>query len=91
MIVVGSCDFGDHFLLRDHARLIFLHQKTVQRDHAVFGAGLNVRVDAERFVVADQRAIEGVLIMISKTATRPGLSMRGQSNCEITACNTVES
>ena len=31
-------------------------------------------------------AIEGVLIMISKTATRPGLSMRGMSNCEITAC-----
>ena len=29
--------------------------------------------------------------MISNTATRPGLSARGQSNCEITDTNTVES
>ena len=29
--------------------------------------------------------------MTSKMATRPGLSTRGTSNCEITACNTVES
>src|SRR5882724_9589660 len=36
-------------------------------------------------------AIEGVLTMISKTATRPGLSIRGMSNCEMTACITVES
>ena len=36
-------------------------------------------------------AMDGVLTMISNTATRPGLSMRGISNCEITACNTVES
>ena len=36
-------------------------------------------------------AMEGVLIMISKIATRPGLSIRGISSCEITACKTVES
>src|SRR6266853_5335896 len=36
-------------------------------------------------------AMDGVLIMISKIATRPGLSMRGMSNCEMTACMTVES
>ena len=36
-------------------------------------------------------AMDGVLIMISNAATRPGLSTRGISNCEMTACNTVES
>ena len=34
---------------------------------------------------------DGVFIMISNTATRPGLSMRGINNCEITATITVES
>ena len=36
-------------------------------------------------------AMDGVFTMISNAATRPGLSMRGISSCEITACNTVES
>ena len=36
-------------------------------------------------------AMDGVFTMISNTATRPGLSTRGTSNCEITATKTVES
>ena len=36
-------------------------------------------------------AMDGVFTMISKAATRPGLSMRGISSCEITATRPTES
>ena len=90
-MVTGSCDFGDDFLARDHARQVFLDQETVQRHHAVLGAGLNVRLMRKVLLSRISAATDGVLIMISNTATRPGLSLRGISNCEITACSTVES
>src|ERR1051325_9324059 len=46
---------GDDFLARNHALQIFINQKTVQRHHAVLRAGLDVRLDAECFVVANER------------------------------------
>src|SRR5438128_2399256 len=46
--------FGDDFLAGDHSGQVFIDQKTVQRHHAVFGAGLDVGLDAERFIVANQ-------------------------------------
>src|SRR5438477_10307087 len=46
---------GNHFFLRNHPQLIFVEQETVERDHAVFGSGLDVRVDAEGLVVPNER------------------------------------
>src|SRR4051812_14094522 len=48
--------FGDHFMLRNHARVVFFEQERVQRDHAVLGAGLNIGVNAEALIVANERA-----------------------------------
>src|SRR6266536_2024166 len=39
--------FGDDFFLGNHPLLILVEKETVQRDHAVLGAGLDVRIDAE--------------------------------------------
>src|SRR3989442_1154204 len=46
---------GNDFLLRDQALLVFVDQETVERDHSIFGPGLDVRIDAKGFVVANQR------------------------------------
>src|ERR1041385_1613488 len=46
---------GNHFLARDHAGQIFFNQERIQRHHAVLRAGLDVRLNAERFIVANQR------------------------------------
>src|SRR5437867_182380 len=47
--------FGDDFFTGDHAGQVFLDQETIQRHHAIFRAGLDVRLNAERLVVANQR------------------------------------
>src|SRR6185369_7786065 len=51
--------FHDHFLPGNQPLLIFVEEKTVQRHHPVLRAGLDIRIDAECFVVTDQRADRG--------------------------------
>src|SRR5688572_27267021 len=48
--------FGDDFVLGNHAGLVFLEQEAVERQHAVFRTSLNVGIDTERLVIADERA-----------------------------------
>src|SRR5215472_11937232 len=46
--------FSDDLLPGDHAGEVFVDEETVQSNHAVLGPGLDVGLDAEGFVVADQ-------------------------------------
>src|SRR5689334_7200456 len=47
--------FGEDLLPGNHARHVFLQKEAIQGNHAPLGAGLNVRVETEGLVVADQR------------------------------------
>src|SRR5882724_2512735 len=55
----GILRLGDNFFTGDHAGKIFINQETVQRYHAVFSAGLNIGLDAEGLVVANERCNRG--------------------------------
>ena len=61
----GVLGLGDDFFARDEALHVQFHEVAVEGDHAVFAAGLDVGIDAEGFVVADEGLMAGVLIMIS--------------------------
>src|SRR5688572_8707884 len=50
----GILRFSNHLFTRDHALHILVHQKAVQRYHAVLGARLNIGLDPEGFVITDQ-------------------------------------
>src|SRR5688572_7714367 len=45
---------GNNFFAGDHSGQIFLDEKSIQCHHAPLGAGLNVRLNSEGLVVADQ-------------------------------------
>src|SRR6185436_13940993 len=47
----GILRFHDHFFAGNQSLLIFLKEKTVQRDHSVLRAGLDVRINAECFII----------------------------------------
>ena len=46
--------FSNHLVLVNHAGFVLFNQVTIQRHHTVFGSRLDVRVDTEGFVIADQ-------------------------------------
>src|SRR5947209_1103701 len=50
----GVLGFCDDFLASYHAGEVFINEKTIERDHAVLGAGLNIGLDAEGFIIADE-------------------------------------
>src|SRR5581483_10462313 len=50
----GILGLGNNFLAGDQAGHVFFDEVTVKGDHAVFGVGLNVRVEPEGFVRTNQ-------------------------------------
>src|SRR5687768_9111939 len=40
--------FGDHFVLGNQTSVVFVQEEAVERNHSVFCAGLNVRINTER-------------------------------------------
>src|ERR1017187_6981877 len=91
MIVVASCDL----LMTSSREIMPCRYMSIKNESSVTMPHFEPvwMSDWMRNVLLSRMsaAMDGVLIMISNAATRPGLSMRGMSNCEITACNTVES
>src|SRR5258707_474937 len=46
--------FGDDLFTRNHPGQIFINQKTIQRNHAVFGPRLDVGLNTKRLIVANE-------------------------------------
>ena len=60
-------------------------------EYAMYDEKVLTTIGVSESEVASIAAMDGVLTMISNAATRPGLSMRGISSCEMTATRPTES
>src|SRR4051812_43435869 len=47
--------FGDYFFAGDHSGEVFVDEEAVESNHAIFRARLDVRLDTESLVVANER------------------------------------